>query len=308
MSRIALIIIYNHKYNQNIPVLEKLYGERFKNIYHLVPFYTGTKDNVIPVYENSFYFQGYIAQGLKFFYLPEYVHYIFIADDLILNPIINENNYREHFKLNKDTCFLPERITLHECNKGNDRWERICDAFHYRHNNLFGLETDNELPNYETALKLFSKHGLTISHFQYDQVNTPMAKPKWNEFFKLKAYYREQLKRRKYRNTKFNLHYPLLGSYSDIIIVSDNVIKRFAHYCGVLAANKLFVEFAIPTAMVLSADTIIYKEQLVLQTKPLWTKEDLSILDQYDFKLESLLAYFPEKLLFLHPVKLSKWQ
>src|SRR4030042_4685799 len=103
MDKVALIIIYNHQYNKNIEILEKIYKDRFCNIYHLVPFYNGEKSNVIPVYENSHYFQGYIAQGFKIFYKKDYAHYIFIADDLILNPVINEKNYAIHFKLKKNS-------------------------------------------------------------------------------------------------------------------------------------------------------------------------------------------------------------
>ena len=48
MNRVALIIIYNHQYNKNIDILERIYNGRFSNIYHLVPFYNGEKQNVIP--------------------------------------------------------------------------------------------------------------------------------------------------------------------------------------------------------------------------------------------------------------------
>ena len=78
MSDVALIIIYNHRYDKNISVLEKLYNSRFSDIYHLVPFYDGNKTNVIPVYENSFYFQNYVAQGLKSYFNEKYKHYFFI--------------------------------------------------------------------------------------------------------------------------------------------------------------------------------------------------------------------------------------
>src|SRR5438309_2566399 len=57
-SKAALIIVFNHRYDKNIPLLETLYEGRFSNIYYLVPFYDGEKENVIPVYENSFRFQG----------------------------------------------------------------------------------------------------------------------------------------------------------------------------------------------------------------------------------------------------------
>ena len=99
MSSVALIIIYNHRYEKNIDVLERIYRGRFTDIFHLMPFYTGNKKNVIPVYENSMYFQGYVSQGLKAIFDEKYSHYLFVADDLILNPVINEATYEQYLKL-----------------------------------------------------------------------------------------------------------------------------------------------------------------------------------------------------------------
>jgi hypothetical protein len=106
MSNVALIIVYNHQYNANIDILENMYSKRFRNIFHLVPFYRGDKHNVISVYENSFYFQGYVSQAFKVFFSSNFEHYFFIGDDLILNPLINQENYKFFFKLKKDSSFF----------------------------------------------------------------------------------------------------------------------------------------------------------------------------------------------------------
>ena len=116
MSKVALVVIYNHQYNKNIAVIEKLYENRFSEMYHLVPFYEGNNPNVIPVYVNSFYFQGYISQGLSSFFNKKYEHYFFIGDDLILNPLINENNYKQHMKLDSSTSFIPNLSSLKSLN------------------------------------------------------------------------------------------------------------------------------------------------------------------------------------------------
>ena len=308
MAQVALIIIYNHKYDQNIPALEELYGERFSNIYHLVPFYSGTKKNVIPVYENSFYFHGYIAQGLRDFYETTYQHYLFIGDDLFLNPVINESNYTNHFKLNRESCFFPGYQMLHEFNRDGKRWERVTEAFHYKPNNVYGLETINEIPNYATAVKLFEGHGLSVEPLQYDQINTPVPKPKFNALRRLRRYYIEQARRFKHKKKRFNTYYPLAGGYSDIFVVSSSVIKKFSHYCGVFATEKLFVEFAIPTALILAAETIVQEKEMSLYGKALWSAEDFKYLDKYEYHLDKLHNNFPCELLYLHPIKLSRWK
>ena len=99
-----------------------------------------------------------------------------------------------------------------------------------------------------------------------------------------------------------------MGSYSDIFVISSNTIKQFSHYCGVFASTRLFVEVAVPTSLVLSADEIVTENDLKLQGEALWTKEQYEILDKYEGNLESLLNDFPEKLLYLHPIKLSQWK
>lgn len=304
MNRVALIIIYNHQYNNNIPVLEKIYNNRFTNIYHLVPFYTGDIPNVISVYENSFYFQGYVSQGLDSFFNDKYDHYFFVADDLLLNPEINENNYTSYFKLKASTCFIPEFVNLHETNLSK-RWEGVVEAFNFKLE-VRGVETKNFLPDYDTALALFNKFGLSISPLDFRQIwDAPKSLKDWftmppkNVLRYLKNIILKQ---------KHHLRYPLVSAYSDIFIISADTIKLFSYYCGITAVSKLFVEVALPTSLVLSAKEIVIEKDLDLKGFPLWTPKDYSILDKYNNNLKDLLNNFPADLLYLHPIKLSKWK
>lgn len=304
MSEVVLIIIYNHQYNKNIEILEQIYKDRFSNIYHLVPFYTGEKKNVIPVFECSYNFQGYVSQGFKTYFKEEYKHYFFVADDLILNPIINETNYTQHLKLNSKTSFLPEIIGLHE---RGEFWTHVVRAFKWNIN-FPGVEAKNELPDYTTAIQLFAKFGLIIKPLTYLQLYKKQEFPGLAKIKKFQSYYLWKKTLFKNKNKEFHLSYPLVSSYSDIFVISSDAIKQFSQYCGVFAATRLFVEIAVPTAIVLSASEIVIQKDLKLQGGALWTPEQCEILDKYDGKLELLLNDFPENLLYLHPIKLSKWK
>lgn len=308
MNKVALIIIYNHQYNRNIEILERIYKDRFSNIYHLVPFYNGEKQNVIPVYECSYYFQGYISQGFKSYFKEDYTHYFFIADDLILKPIINENNYSEHFKLKPNSCFIPGFITLHEV----EWWPRVREAFRWNIN-FPGVEAKNQLPEYDKALQKFQQHNLEIKPIRFNQIwKTPTSFGGWvrpltsrhifSHGLKILRFFISKLTRKKY-----SLPYPIVGSYSDICIVSSETIKQFSHYCGVFSVTKLFVEVALPTSLILSAKEIITEKNLKFQGKALWTQEQYKELDKYDSSLNKLLVEFPSNYLYLHPIKLSKW-
>jgi hypothetical protein len=59
--------------------------------------------------------------------------------------------------------------------------------------------------------------------------------------------------------------------------------------------------------LVLSAEKIVTEKEALLKGRALWTKEDYTILDNYSFDIRNLLNNFPSGLLYLHPIKLSKW-
>jgi len=301
---VALIVIYTHRYDKNISVVEDIYRDKFSNIFHIVPFYDGNKSNVIPVYEHAHRFHGYITQALNSFYNKDFQHYFVINDDLILNPVINEDNYQEHLCLGPDDCFLPEIITLHERKPGH-KWKRVREAYEYN-TKPFGCEFINELPTYDQAIEAFRKVGESIKPLNFDQIY-------YNERFSIgsllkKGYAKKLLRQYKHKNTEFNLKYPLAGGYSDTFVVSGSSIKLFARYCGIFAASNLFHELAIITAMILTTPNIKFEKDLKLQGKAFWTDEEMEELAPYSNSMTKLLANFPSKYLYLHPIKLSKWK
>lgn len=305
---VALVIIYNHRYDNNIPKIEEIYSNKFKNIFHLVPFYDGTKENVIAVYENSFYFEGYVAQA-KYFLKKQgkFDHFLFIGDDLILNPQINESNYKDYFNIDLNASFLPNYIEL---STKEDYWDRLLDAVNYRFS-IRGLEIENQKPNYDEAINKFREKNLTepfvISKLIYKL-------PKRNEYSKGILGYIKYIREKKrikelLKIEKIKLEYPLVGSYSDIFIISNNNFDRFTHLCGVFSASKLFVELALPTAMVLSCDKIITENDLSMKGITFWThEENVTFQKQYNLSINDLFSSFPKDALYFHPVKLSKWK
>jgi hypothetical protein len=307
-SEVALIIIYNHQYNKNIDTIEKIYKNRFSDIYHLVPFYNGEKENVISVYENSYYFQGYVSQGLHGYFKEKYSHYFFIADDLILNPKINEDNYLNIFNLGTNTSFISELITLH---KRETYWLRVGEAYRWNIKSD-GVEVSNMLPDYKEAIDKFSKFELTIKPLGFTQIyRTPHSWLRFlynRHFLERFRFFCKYLFFDKLLKKSYSLSYPLVGSYSDIFIISGRSIKEFCHYCGIFAATRLHVEVALPTSVILSSDEIITEKDLELQGKALWTNDDYQELQKYENTLTKLMSDFPSKYIYLHPIKLSKWK
>lgn len=307
-SRVALVVIYNHQYNQNIERIERIYRERFPDIFHLVPFYQGDRKNVIAVYESSYYFQGYVAQAIPHLLHETFDHCFFIADDMILNPEVNAENYRERMGLAYNSCFIPRIRQFHQLESW---WWHTPEAFAWNVHQP-GVEAANQLPDATVAAEKLRSLGVEMQPLRLGQIfRTPLQRAFWKS---PRASMREGLKgvfnlltRKEKRPHPLALSYPMVASYSDIFIIDRKTLPAFGHLCGVFAATRLFVEVAIPTAIALTAEHVVIEEDIQLRGRALWTPTDHAILDRYDHKIERLLSDFPEGLLYLHPIKLSKW-
>jgi len=282
--KVVLIVIYNHRYDKNIDIVEKLYSMKFTDIFHLMPFYDGERKNVIPVYENSHYFQGYIAQGLKNYFDEKYDHYFFIGDDLVLNPIINSSNYKGIFNLDIEKSYIQRIASL---NFYLAYWFHNKNAVDYQLK-LSGLEITNMLPSAEEALSRMEELGIEQNYLRAEQI------------FKIVT--------DEHAGKKYKTIYPMARSYSDIVIVSKYTIKKFCQYCGIFAASHLFVEVALPTSLFLASKNIVCDKELTMKGLPLWGGDNIEkYFKKYEKNLNKLLDDFPEDKLYLHPVKLSKW-
>jgi hypothetical protein len=309
MAKIALIVLYNHRHEPNIELVERLYRGRFGEIFHLMPFYGGDaggdRPNVIPVYGSSWHFQGFVAQGLSRYGRPDFTHYLFVADDLLLNPVLDESNLLGRLGLPDGHCFLPKFTQYLTGPRGAWRKTRLAHGWKLR---APGLEPDSIMPSYDEAVARFRRHGVEVVDATFPQVwRVPRTPAEWLEALRTEpglwlGYPWAMLTRRRYR-----FDYPLVGGYSDLFIVTAGAIRDFARYCGVFAASGLFVELAIPTAMLLAAPAISVEASLRLRGKTLWTRDELRQLDAFGGSLRALCAGFDPTRLYLHPVKLSGW-
>ncbi len=316
-GKVALIIIYNHhQHADNIPLLEKMYRARFPDIYHLVPVMRGFAPsadllggNVIPVRGKSFHFHGYMAQGLRHYFREEYTHYIFIHDDLVLNPGINEDNFRDYLKLEReDTAFLSNFYVLHQ----RLEWIYTPDAYAYE-------GRVEPLPAYDEALEKFSAHGLNIKplSFNWSLLFRGHYVPPAGSFLQkmvsplrwLKVVLRRLQRLLTWSPNKRKLAYPLVGGFSDMVVVPAASITDFCRYCEAFVAPKLFVLIAVPTALALSCRKVNTHDDIRMRGLHYWPGKTWgAVRSRYDaMGLNSLLENFPDECLFIHPVKLSQW-
>ena len=95
---------------------------------------------------------------------------------------------------------------------------------------------------------------------------------------------------------------PLLLSFSDLVICPKAEVYDFCRLCGVFAAVNLHVELAIPTALALVCKKIITEKELNRQGKYGLQNHVNTVVK----KTDEIHKLFNEKLLFIHPIKLSK--
>ena len=306
---VALIIIYNHRFDANIPKLEKIYENRFSLIYHLVPFYDGDLPNVIPVFENSFYFQGYIPQSKHILNKINASHFVFIGDDLILNPKLNEHNILQELNISKEGAFLP--WSWGTIGNMSMEWANTFPAL-----NAFYLEDyllhhapnwKEKLPPREVAVKRLQKLGFESRKLNLKLLKNNIGSYKYPRFKITRSEYLKALMKR--RRTPA---YPLLTAYSDMFIIPKEKYDVFSNYCELFRQMRLWVEVAIPTAMVLTYDEIIFEKDLEWMGTTYWEKENIEEMneryEQVDFNFEELMKSYKPNELYIHPVKLSKWE
>ena len=331
MSNVALVIVYNHPHVENVEVLERIYRDRFSDVFHLMPFYEGDKPNVIPVYGGGFLFQGFLAQGYSQYFAEKHRHYIFIADDLMLNPIINEENYMEYFGLDDGSCFIEDLMPLSETKDWDWIGADVVGGLIWNPSKMGIKSTDNQLPSYDEALKKMEKLGLTMAPLRMRNVLLSFSSPtRWGfisegrylEFVKCFARSsRDQFRRFLIPNIKMLANiirhgrvprtpFPFVCGYSDICIVSSKHIRKFVRYCGFFAASSLFIEMAMPTSLALCVEPeeLVTGKDAPFRGKNGWEEKDRAWLAQYTWRPKALLADFPQNCLYLHPVKLSQWK
>jgi hypothetical protein len=307
---VSLIVIFNHRYEQNIPKLHAYYSPRFSKIKYIVPFVPEPHTpDTIRVVENGFTFSGHIAQGARDFIEEDVSCYAFIADDLILNPRLNEDNFESALGVDSTTGYIKSLAALDSLryswhSAANAAVDLLRAAFDYK----------SELPPTKEARERFERMGFRFGVGKPSLANImwclkrAKSVPFW--FMRLISMARRES------------DYPLLAGYSDFVTVPSTCIDKFVHYCGVFSAMNMFAEVAVPTALALAVDDV--RTELVrgdhfaspnarrnpdvkMQGLEIWEGKSSEFAQQLGYNFSRLIDEFPHDRLYVHPVKLSKW-
>lgn len=313
-TRVEAVFLFNHRFERNLDALDAIYAERFPRRAHLMPFARSERPDVVRVRETSWHFSGHIAQGAARFARPDATHYVFISDDLIVNPRLNAANIVGELGLGPGQAYIKSLASVDALRY---RWWRALQATIALVRNGDGFDWRAELPPEAEAAAKIARMGVPLPPPALGSVERAMALPKLIEAVGyLSAPWAVRL-----RGTP--TPYPLLGGYADFLVVPAEAMERFAHYCGVFAALDLFAEVAVPTALALAADEVVtelaYGEgfngreparRAGFRWRGLefWRPgEATAFAGRHGNRVDRLLAEFPEDRLYVHPVKLSQW-
>ncbi len=297
--RFCLVVVFNHRFDQNLPLLRALLRPRFSTVRFLVPFYRGADADVVPVFDSSATFQGYFAQARAHLPSEEFSHYIFVADDLLLNPAINEGNLHVWLQLRPGVGYTKYLKPFSSMTSHWTHFNRTLRALRFDE----FVNARAELPPREEAVARLAAHGLECGPLGWR--NLEVGPGSWvhrvKEWVTALALIRHRRERR-------GLPYPLLMGYADLLIVPALALPEFCHLCGVFAAMGVFVECAAPTALGLAVPHLSLERDLTQQGLELWSDADrFAFWDRYGGRLPKLLADFPDECLYVHPIKLSHW-
>ena len=296
MANICLSFVFNHQFEENIPKLRKLYDDRFSTIRYLSPFSRSNAPDIIPISETSVHFQGYFAQALR--HLPRNCdYYVFCGDDLILNPNLNERNLIDHLNCN-DCSYIKYLNPIWEHSFAWHKFEE-CNQFT---ENEYAIPYNNLLPSRKELLKIYESYGLVYRNLGFHNFFGIKEKRITTNKIKLGISYF-------LRNVnKHFINYPLVEGYSDLIVIPQDHLELFCHYCGIFAAMNLWVDAATATALILSGSKITTEKDSNYSGTEYWNgNEIIDRLKPTNNKLDKIGEIFKKEELYIHPIKLSSY-
>lgn len=317
----ALVVLFNHNYEKNIPVIKKLYKNRFSQIKILMPFYYGDDEDVIHVYGNSFVFHTYIAQAKEKLMQMDCDDFLIIGDDLLLNPELCENNIHEKLAMPNGAFYIDAVEDVSKCDYNRPVLEASRFSPYFP-----GLDgsANRCVPGFDEALQILqSKNLISFTRLSRWKPFYPLFKKGWIKNFRenykiFKARVWHFLKVLQYKIRAVDMPYPYVFGYSDILMIPREKMLAWCSYLEVFATWNMFVEMAIPTAMMLLPETTVcFANQTRYKTGNVWYPQNPRHFDYISSIInkvvedsatpDELASKFPMEYLYLHPVKLSRY-
>lgn len=106
--RICVCVMMNHPFPAVIPMLRRLYADRFSHLRFLIPFERSDDQDVITVYRGSYNHAAYLQDAAHELRGIDCDYFLVVHDDVLLNPKLRESNFLDVFPIGLDDGFIAE--------------------------------------------------------------------------------------------------------------------------------------------------------------------------------------------------------
>ena len=300
----TLCVVFNHAYPKNINIIKKIYENRFERIIFVIPFERNLGENVVTSYRGSYSFQGMIVDVASKLREVETDYYVFIQDDVLLSPEINERNVGEFFGIGPKMAFLPEFYALAGPIYTWVWTPRVVWRLLHSQDPLGGSGAEmaiKHLPPRHIAEQKAHQHNIQFSPITYENVDKCMTSHFSSDSLSrdLNSVICNGLFHSGQDNKCIHLPYPFVFGVSDFFVIGKEVFDEFVHFQGVCSGMDIFAEVAIPTGLMVCADRVIRSQDINRHADWVWN-------DREKINVDYVRQRFAEGDILVHPVKLSK--
>jgi hypothetical protein len=264
----ALVVVFNHPFPKNIPLLDRLYRSKFDKIFYLIDapnIYPG----IVPVKGISYTFQNFYLQAIEQIRGSDY--YFITHDDALLNPRFRPSTAFSHFNLPEEAICIRNIDMIPHDSVWKYAWKGVYDVVE-KNNNLRSILQSSKsqlIQRYENQIIPFG-----CSHYDI---------AKWKKTVS--------------EQTEILFGH---GANADILMMPGKALQDMVSSLQMLQAPDLFVEAAIPTAILLTQWKIHLMDSSSHLPKYIWELEA-----QKKF-LSNLFTMQREDLIAVHPVKFGE--
>jgi hypothetical protein len=318
-SRPCLCVLFNHPFPDNIPILERIHRRRFPVIKYIIPFvHIPSNPDVITVYRGSFTHNAFVTDAYERLKDIDCSHYVFIQDDVLLNPAVNAENLADVLGVGRRDGYISVMQPLDTDVGRSEFFPGVLWRWFYPRNLLSGTGVDaartilKYLPPIDVAAERMKKYNLPAEARFILTEQTLSA----SRFHRMEFFGSEDLSLQRQFVDSFlkllfdsapdkstaSIPYPLVFTAwaADFYVIPHYALNSFCHISGLLAAIGVFVELAVATAMILSIDNIrsAAENELMLKWGDGTPLDIVATLEQMASTVKFIAA---------HPAKLSQF-
>ncbi|WP_174300682.1 hypothetical protein [Caulobacter sp. S45] len=304
---ITVCVLFNHPFPANIPALKAIYADRFEDVMFVQPMAPSEDPEVLTSYSGAYGFHGMMVDAIPRILALGAEHVVFIHDDVLLNPLLNENNIVDRLGLTADGAFLPEFKAF---GGELDAWPWTLGVLWklvFPLNAISGSGAEHfasYLPDpQQVEARLCRKYGFDFKPFSWNR-DAPSARPMLGYGRELPAEVQAPILETLFgpRDDPRTIKpaFPLCSGMADFVVVSRGMLEDFRRLLGVFQQLGLFVEVAVPTALAAAAEHVVQSRDVGLRADWLWAE------GREATSAATLIEGFRTNLLLAHPFKLSR--